>query len=144
VRLMTGLLTAVVLLLAGCGDPLETSTGSPAGEGTPNPVGSVSSLPSTGEIPAGFPVFEGAELISPVPAEPGLIARWLTNANGAAVYRFYADALPQSEFTVQELLPGGSAAVIRFTGADGIPLEVSLTADGAGTQVDLEVSTSVP
>lgn len=76
-------------------------------------------VPSAGpELPAGFPVPVGAVPIDG-PEEEDLLARWSVEISGASAYAFYAEALPAAGFAVVELIPGGTAAVIRFRGPLG-------------------------
>jgi hypothetical protein len=142
VKSVTRVVVAMVVMLAGCGTSGATGSGSP-GEVTTTPPTSPASAASPG-IPKGFPVFAGAQPVTPLPSEAGLVARWRTEANGAALYGFYVDALPTAGFSVQQLLPGGAAAIIRFTGPDGVSLSLSLTGSGGGTQIDLERAEAGP
>jgi hypothetical protein len=88
---------------------------------------------------------EGAVPATPLPAEPGLLARWMTGANGAEVYDFYVDALPDAGFAVEQLAPGGAVAVIGFTTREGRLLNLALTAgSGGGTRVDLREPGPMP
>jgi hypothetical protein len=93
-------------------------------------------------VPDGFPVFPGSESVPP--ADPGLVARWIAEAEGAEVYDFYVQALPAAGFAIEQRFPGGAAAVIRFSVPDGLQLDVSLTTSGSGTQVDLRLPDPAP
>ena len=94
-------------------------------------------------MPDGFPVFPGAESVTPL-VEPGLVARWVAKADGAEVFDFYVRALPAAGFAIEQRFPGGAAAIIRFNVADAQLLDVSLTASGSGTQVDLRLPEPAP
>ena len=79
----------------------------------------------------------GAEPAAP---DPGVMARWLVDAIGPDVYRFYLDALPEAGFVVTDRFPGGNVAVIRFTTPEGSSLDLSLVGEGEGssrTRIDL-------
>jgi hypothetical protein len=140
VRTITG--TALVICLAACSaaGSTATQTQSATTAATGTPLASASASQPGGTVPDGFPVMPGADPVTPVPSEPGLLARWTTAANGSDVYDFYVDALPVAGFDVLGQFPGGAAAIIRFGTPDGTDLDVSLTANGDGTQIDLQVA----
>jgi hypothetical protein len=81
----------------------------------------------------------GSEAVLPLPDDPHLVARWTTRASGAQVYAFYVGALPAAGFQIDQLAPGGEAAIILVSLPAGPPLEVSLTAHGDGTRIDLRL-----
>jgi hypothetical protein len=126
-----------MFLLAACG-PIATETGSRGALATDSPRPSTSQDPSA-SVPAGFPVMPTSAAVIPVPAEPQLVARWMTAANGARVYDFFVDALPAAGFQIHTLAPGGDAAIIRFSAGGAPQLELSLTAQGDGTRIDLRL-----
>lgn len=138
------LLTAplLVVLLGGClgpvGSPIvsvgEVTTVSPSP--SPSPTASGHGLPG---IPAGFPVMPGMVADQAAPSETGLIARWTTEANGAEVYAFLQEALPDAGYHVDLLAPGGAVAVIRFTPPDGEQLQIDLGVADGGTVMELRV-----
>ena len=135
---------AVVICLAACSSDGEAASGSPGPAVTATPLASASERPPRGAVPDGFPVMEGAELVTPPPAELGLVARWTADVAGPAVYDYYVAALPAAGFRVEQAFPGGAAAVIRFRVPDGRQLDLSLTASGHGTQIDLQVDGPEP
>ena len=141
-----GVVIAVAACVTACAPPAETSpasqdvvvTATPA----PTDAGSPAATPPAA-VPDGFPVYPGAESVT-TQAEPGLVARWIASADGAEVYEFYLRALPAAGLVIEQRLPGGAAAVIRFSVPDGQLLDVSLTASGIGTQVDLRLPDPAP
>jgi hypothetical protein len=129
-----------MLLLAACG-PLATATSSQEAAATSSPAASSTPGASVSTaVPAGFPVMPASEAVLPLPDDPQLLARWTTTASGAQVYDFYVHALPAAGFRIDQLAPGGEAAIIRVSRPAGPPLEVSLTAQGDGTRIDLRLS----
>ena len=118
------------------GSPGEAATASPASSASAGPSDGVSEAPAG--VPEGFPVGLGAEPVTP-PADANLLARWVTEVNGAHVYDFYVEALPRAGFEIEQLVPGGAAAVISFRTPDGDVLDVALTASDGGTQIDLRL-----
>jgi hypothetical protein len=135
----------LLLLLAAC-SPASTVTRSLAAVSTPTHT--VSSTPASSPHPTGpavpsdFPVMPGSDAVAPLPHVPSLVARWTTAADGARVYGFFAAALPAAGFEIEQLAPGGEAAIIIFTSPGGPQLELSLTADGDGTRIDLRLPES--
>jgi hypothetical protein len=80
----------------------------------------------------------GSEAVAPTPDDdPQLLARWTSAADGAQVYEFLVEALPVAGFAIDRLAPGGEAAIIAFSAPGGPHYSVSLTAQGAGTRIDL-------
>jgi hypothetical protein len=125
--------------LAACRAPGAIPGGSPDGG---SPIAATATVTSGStrlpvDIPDAFPVFPGAAALPP--ADPDVLARWLTDANGADVYDFYVDALPRAGFEIELLAPGGAAAVISFRPADGPLFDLAFTAKEGGTQIDLRV-----
>jgi hypothetical protein len=137
-RLLIVIITGIV---AGCGPPGPSATALQASPAPTTPASSPSAEGPSRAIPDGFPVIAGAESVTP-PADPDLLARWLTDANGAEVYDFYVEALPPAGFEIEQLAPGGAAAVIGFLARDGRLLEIALTGSNGGTQIDLRVPES--
>jgi hypothetical protein len=138
--------SVLLLLLAAC-SPVSTAPSSLAGASTPSPTPShtqsftPASRPGATEsaAPSGFPVMPGSDAVAPLPEDPTLVARWTTAANGAQVYDFFVDALPDAGFEIDQLAPGGEAAIIRLTSPGALQLELSLAADGDGTRIDLRL-----
>jgi hypothetical protein len=133
-------LGVLAILLTGCLGPVG-SPGMSLGEvmtasASPSPSLSRGDLP---EIPAGFPIMRGMVVDDALPSEPGLIARWTTEANGAEVYTFLEDALPAAGYRVDMMGPGDSVAVIRFTPPGGEQLQIDLGQAGAGTFMELRL-----
>ncbi len=132
----------LLLLLAAC-SPASTVTGSLAAASTPTHTASstpASSPHSTGPaVPADFPVMPGSDAVAPLPHVPSLLARWTTATDGAQVYGFFVAALPAAGFEIEQLAPGGDAAIIIFTSPGAPQLELSLTADGDRTRIDLRL-----
>jgi hypothetical protein len=120
--------------LAGCASPGATGSGSASAHATASASAGHSELAG---VPAGFPIMPGSTAVEPLPTEPGLLGRWTQPVNGSVVYRFFVDALPAAGFRVDQLLPGGAVAVIRFTTAGGDGLDLQLTAARDGTRIDL-------
>jgi hypothetical protein len=130
-------LTALALLaaLVACSSPgpdATSSVGEPAATVSPSPGAT-----GLAGVPADFPIMPGSEAVVSLPDEPGLLGRWTSTANGAKVYAFFVEALPAAGYRIDELLPGGSVAVIRFSSASGVRLDLQLTAAGDGTRIDL-------
>jgi len=143
-----GVVIAIAACVTACAPTAATGTASQdvVATATPAPSGSaMTSIAATppAAVPDGFPVFPGAESVTP-PADPGLVARWTAKAVGAEVFDFYVRALPAAGFVIEQRFPGGAAAVIRFSGPDVQLLDVSLTASGSGTQVDLRFPDPAP
>ena len=141
---IAGVVITVAAGVSACAPPAGTGSQGVIASATPVPIdsGSAAATPPAA-VPEGFPVFPGAESVTP-PAEAGLVARWIASADGAEVYDYYVEALPAAGFAIEQLYPGGDAAVIRFSLPDGHLLDVSLTAGGSGTQVDLRLPDSAP
>jgi hypothetical protein len=144
VHACAGILVSL-LLLAAC-SPVPTATGSLAVASTPGPTRSPTSPASAsspdGTAPAGlpnFPVMPGSAAVAPQPGDPSLVASWTSTADGAHVYDFFVEALPAAGFEIDQLAPGGEAAIVRFTAPDTPQLELSLTAEGDGTRIDLRL-----
>lgn len=137
------LVTALTLLVGACGTPAATKTSSAGGAATATasrPADPASpAVSATPGVPASFPVMPGSIAAEQLPADPGLLARWTTDANGADVYDHFVTALPAAGYRVDELLPGGAAAVIRLSSPAGAALELGLTANGTGTRIDLRI-----
>jgi hypothetical protein len=136
----------LLLMLAACGPAVTTSsslgdvaTASVATTATTSPDAS-----ATATLPAGFPVMPGSEAVAPMPGDLGLLARWTSDAEGAEVYGFFVEALPAASFQIDQLAPGGEAAIITFSTPDGEQLAVSLTAQGDGTRIDLSLPDAAP
>lgn len=133
----------IATIATGCGPTQASPASAPSGESAAaNPssaaaTNSPSPSVSLPEVLAGLPVMPGAEAADP---DPGVMARWLVDAIGPDVYRFYLDALPAAGFVVTDRFPGGNVAVIRFTTPDGSSLDLSLVGEGEGssrTRIDL-------
>jgi hypothetical protein len=134
------LVMGVGVLLAACATPATTSTASRPADRTASP--SVSASPvsqSPPELPAGFPLMPGMVADGELPADPDLIGRWTTEANGAQVYAYLQDALPAAGYRIDLLAPGDTVAVIRFTPPDGRQLQIDLGQEGGGTSVELRL-----
>jgi hypothetical protein len=140
-RLLLG--CGFVLLLTACSGPLATGTTSlqPVASAS-STIGASKSPHSSASpiVPAGFPVLPGSQAVTSLPDDPQLLARWTAAANGAQVYAFYLDALPAAGFEIDQLAPGGEAAIIRFSPPGGPRLQLSLTAQEAGTRIDLRLA----
>jgi hypothetical protein len=67
------------------------------------------------------------------------VASWTSTADGARVYDFFVDALPAAGFHIEQLAPGGEAAIIRFSSPGNLQFELSLSAEGDGTRIDLRL-----
>jgi hypothetical protein len=131
----------LLLLLAACG-PAATATSSLGAPATASAT--TTAIPSPGgsplaTVPTGLPVMPGSEPVAPLPNDPQLLARWTSAADGAQVYDFFVEALPDAGFQVDQLAPGGEAAIITFSTPDRSQLVLSLTARGAGTRIDLRL-----
>jgi hypothetical protein len=131
----------LLLLLAACG-PAATATSSMGTAATatdiptPSPSSGASPLAT---VPAGFPIMSGSRPVKPLPDDPRLVARWTSDSNGAQVYAFFVEALPAAGFRIGQLAPGGDAAIITFSAPGGSQFALSLTAEGAGTRIDLRL-----
>ena len=136
------LAVAIATCLTACATPGATgSLGEAATATSPSSPSAgtsagVSDTPAA--VPEGFPVEPGAEPVTP-PADPNLLARWVTDENGNDVYDFYIEALPDAGFEIEQLVPGGAAAVISFSTPNGEVFDVALTASDGGTQIDLRL-----
>jgi hypothetical protein len=86
----------------------------------------------------------GSEEVASLPDDPELVARWTSTGNGAQVYDFFVQALPAAGFGVDQLAPGGEAAIITFSGPGDSQYAVSLTAQDAGTRIDLRLRDVAP
>jgi hypothetical protein len=134
-------LLGLLLVLAACG-PSTTATSSLGTAATVTAGSTASATPVASPlatVPAGFPIKSGSEAVEPLPDEPRLVARWTSDANGAQVYDFFVEALPAAGFQIDQLAPGGDAAIITFSAPGGAQFSVSLTAEGAGTRIDLRL-----
>jgi hypothetical protein len=132
---------AILLVLAACG-PAATATSSLGTVATATATATTNTSPSasaSATLPTGFPVMPGSEAVASLPDDPQLVARWTTAANGAQVYDFFVEALPTAGFVVDQLAPGGEAAIITFSAPGGTQYAVSLTAQGDGTRIDLRL-----
>jgi len=69
-------------------------------------------------VPADFPLPAGAVPVA-VPADGEILARWTVQLSGAAAYDHFVAALPGAGYAIEELIPGGTAAVIRLRGPGG-------------------------
>jgi len=132
--------------VAGCipgatAEPTVSPTLSASAAPSAPPMESPGALPSVPDVPPGLPVMPDAEPADPLPADPGLIARWAVDAIGPDVYAFYLEALPAAGFAIRDEFPGGNVAVIRFTTPDGTTLDLSLVGEGDGnrTRIDLRL-----
>jgi hypothetical protein len=134
-------LLGLLLVLAACG-PAATATSSlgPAATATARPTASATpGVSPVATVPAGLPTMSGSLAVEPVPDEPRLVARWTSEANGAQIYGFFVEALPAAGFQIDQLAPGGDAAIIVFSAPDGSQFSLSLIADGGGTRIDLRL-----
>jgi hypothetical protein len=127
-------LVLAVLVLAGCTGPGATAPGR-ASSSPPGSASPLASLPASAEatptpegstplaVPAGFPVHGSMR-----PGDPGarFIASWTSGASGADLYAFYQRELIEAGFDIELEAPGGSAAVIRFSAADGTDYQLDL------------------
>jgi hypothetical protein len=127
----------LLMLAAACGPPTPTAFNLSSSPGPTSSPGAISSNPSgvgaspTPDgtrlpLPAGMPVYPGAEPLEPA-AAGWAIAAWSTKGDPPAVYDYYVAELPRSGFEVTGALPGGDAAVIRFATADGVAYQLDLT-----------------
>ena len=142
VRTIQSLLMAICLV--ACANGSAATPSSRIAGTTPTPRPSAHDGGAGQAVPDGFPLMPGMEPVTHRRPEPGILARWITDADGSAVYDFYVAALPVAGFRVEQLFPGGAAAVIRFRPHDGRLLDLSLTPGIEGTQVDLEVPAAKP
>lgn len=126
-------LSILAALLLGCGAaPAATEVSGATATTTSSPTPGVDASPTPGEatraatpaIPAGMPIYPGAEEETPT---AGTTARWATDADPPDVYDFFLEALPAAGFTVDAALPGGDAAIIRFTSRGGTAYQLDLT-----------------
>jgi hypothetical protein len=145
-RLIIPALIGVSLSTTACAGPAATGPGSPSAEATgglPGPPssgagqGSPRPSPSIG-VPEGFPSMPGSVAVDPLPDEPGLVARWTIDTNGAEVYRYFTESLPGAGFTIVQLFPGGAVAIIRLETPTGEILDLSLTGDLDSTRISLK------
>ena len=84
----------------------------------------------------------GAEPADPATVPAAVMARWIVDTSGPAVFRYYLDALPAAGFDVRKALPGGTVAILRFETPDGMMLDLVLVGEGNGsrrTRIDLVV-----
>ena len=125
---------ALLAALVACTSPGATASSSIREPVTLSPSAGATELPG---VPADFPIMPGSVAVEPLPEEPGLLGRWTSAADGSQAYAFFVEALPASGFRIDELLPGGSVAVIRFATAGGEVLDLQLTGAGEGTRIDL-------
>ena len=135
------LVAASAGLMTSCTGATVTPTASIGQVRTATPSPSASERPSetAGAMPARFPVMPGMVADEPTPSEPGLIARWTTDANGAEVYRFFERAIPEAGYRIDLAAPGDTAAVIRFTPPSGQQLQIDLGQEGSGTFIELRL-----
>lgn len=127
----------------GSGSPSTNSAVSPSeglGSGTP-PSASASAerLP----LPSGFPVLEGAVPEALPDVDPGLIGLWTSDRVGSAAFDFYSTALPAAGYPIIGLYPGGDAAQIRFTVADGSVWQM-VALGGQSGRVTIEIRQDRP
>lgn len=128
----------LLVLAAACGPATPTSsddssppdaTGSAvaATDANPSDVGA-SPTPGTTPLPLppGMPVYPGAEPLDPA-TDAWAVAAWSTTGDPPAVYDYYVAELPRAGFEVTGALPGGDAAVIRFSTAGGVAYQLDLT-----------------
>jgi hypothetical protein len=125
---------ALLAALVACTSPDATGTSSVGEPVTVSPSAGATAL--TG-VPPDFPIMPGSVAVEPLPQEAGLLGCWKSPADGSQVYAFFVEALPASGFRIDELLPGGSVAVIRFKTAGGGGLDLQLTLAGDATRIDL-------
>jgi len=138
---LVSLATAGAIVLAACGGPTGTPSISIGQVITlsPSPTFSASGLATLPAVPAGFPLMAGMQPDEPLPAEPGLIGRWTTSANGADVFAFLQSELPKAGYRIDLAAPGDTVAVIRFTPPGGRQLQIDLAQQGAGTALELRL-----
>jgi hypothetical protein len=110
----------------------------PSPSGLPSDTAAASAQPT---LPADFPVMPGATQASGSDAGPGVIATWMTDADGPQVYDFYVAALPAAAFSIVGLYPGGSVATIRLQRQGDPILKLVITGEtsGSSTKVQLRV-----
>jgi len=139
-RMISGPITVIVLAAAvgGCVDgPPATATASPGSPATspgspisPPTAAAVASATGTpgarAELPAGFPIPDGA-VRTAAEGDEDLAARWTAEITGAAAYAYFVAALPAAGYGIEELIPGGTAAIIRLLGSGGEPWILILT-----------------
>lgn len=131
----------MLLLTVGCGPAATAPSSIEATAATSaTTIATASPGPSaSATVPAGFPLMPGSEAVASLPDDPRLVARWTSAADGAQVYAFFAEALPAAGFHVDQLAPGGEAAIITFSAPGSAQLALSLTAHGDGTRIDLRL-----
>lgn len=122
-------LVILAALVVGCGHmaptgglpaaSLEPTAGAPGGEPPP------SAAPNPGRIvPPGLPIPDAAQ---PVEPGPGAIAAWTIDDPLPVVFDRFLSVLPAAGFPIDDALPGGEAAVIRFAAPDGTGYQLNLT-----------------
>jgi len=124
---------AAVLVLAGCGPvttvPPEASAPLMATQQETRGV-EASSTPGVTQpatplgLPAGMPLPPGSQEIAP---PVGFIAAWTSDADPPQVYGYYLEALAGAGFSIDDAVPGGEAAIIRFTSLDGTSYQLDMT-----------------
>lgn len=120
------------LALAGCaggstGSPAPSSLASPMPMATPfsTYVATATSMPVL-VMPTGMPVPAGAVGVGP-PVGGGALEAWTVDADPPDVYDFFVRELAAAGFSVDGAFPGGDAAIIRFSSADGTGYQLDLT-----------------
>lgn len=125
--------SVVMALASGCSPgatappPASSLSAAPATmevAGTPPPSSALSDAASPrATMPAGFPVYPGSRV---QPATAGLLARWSVDADPPAVLAWFLEELPRAGLAITEQLPGGDAAILRLSSADGAPYQLDL------------------
>jgi hypothetical protein len=139
VTLLIATTTAACTAPGATAEPTSTPVASgPATPTTMPAAGTPTPVPSPPAVPEGLPVMAGAVATDPQ-MEPGSIARWIVDAIGPEVYKFYLDALPAAGFVVHGRFPGGNVAIIRFTTPGGDTFDLALVGEGDGDRTRISL-----
>jgi hypothetical protein len=124
-------LGVVAVLLAACGGPSagsSTDSGAASGSEAASRASATATVAdaSLPPLPGGFPLPSGAEEAY-VPASSSAIAAWTVDEEPPVIYDFYRSALADGGYDISLDAPGGEAAILRFTSADGAEYQLDLT-----------------
>lgn len=129
---MAGAALAAMVLVGCVGGPAGSPTTSPAGTAfptqTPMPSPAPTATPTRGPalaLPDGMPVHPDATEVAS-PAGSGAVAAWNVGADPPDVYDFFLRELPAAGFRVDAALPGGDAAIVRFSSPRGAAYQLDL------------------